>query len=71
VLDIFGADLKRLGLYKAVRATCFGNNTSIPTFYAIMEMYCPASGTFFTLVSELGMALNVGSIEPPYGFVTV
>jgi len=58
VLDIFKVDLKRFGLYEVVRATCFGINISIPTFYAIIEMYYPASGTFFTPVGELGIALH-------------
>jgi len=58
VLDVFEADLKRLGLHEAVRATCFGINISVPTFYAVLEMYFPAPGMFFTLVGELGMALH-------------
>ena len=31
---------------------------SVANFYAIFELYCPATGTFFTLVGELGMALH-------------
>ena len=31
---------------------------SIPNFYAILEMYCLTSGTFFTTVDELGMVLH-------------
>jgi len=58
VMDVFEADLKRLGLHEAVRATCFGINISVPSFYAILEMYCLASSTFFTPVDELGMALH-------------
>jgi len=58
VLEVFTDDLIGLGFYKAVRATYFGINISIPTFYAILEMYCPVSGIFFTLVGELGMALH-------------
>ena len=58
VLEVFVEDLMRLGLYEVVRATCFGISISIPTFYAILEMYCPASRTFFTPVGELGMALH-------------
>ena len=54
MLDVFEAPLKRLGLYEVVRATCFGINISIPTFYAIMEMYSLASGTFFTPLGETG-----------------
>ena len=48
ILAHFEEDLERLGLYEAVRAN----------FYAIFELYCPATGTFFTPVGELGMALH-------------
>ena len=58
MLDVFEADMKRLGLYEAVRATCFGINISIPTFYAIMEMHYLTSRTFFMSVNELEMALH-------------
>ena len=58
MLDVFTDDLIWLGLYKAIKATCFGISISIPTFYAILEMYCPASRTFLTPVGELGMALH-------------
>jgi len=30
---------------------------SVPNFYAIFELYCPASGTFFTPIHELALAL--------------
>ena len=55
---MFADDRMRLGLYEAVRAICFRISISIPTFYAILEMYCLASGTFFTPVGKLGMALH-------------
>ena len=58
VLAHFEEDLERLGLHEAVRATCSGIQMSIANFYAIFELYCPAIGTFFTLVGELGMALH-------------
>ena len=58
VLDVFEADLKRFGLHEAVRATCFVININILNFYTVLEMYCPVSGTFFTLIGELGMALH-------------
>jgi len=29
-----------------------------PNFYAVLELYCPSTGTFFTLVRELGLALH-------------
>jgi len=48
----------RLGLYEVVRATCFEISISIPSFYTIFEMYCPVSGTFFTPIGELRMALH-------------
>ena len=31
---------------------------SVANFYAIFELYCPAIGTFFTHVGELGMTLH-------------
>ena len=58
VLAHFKEDLERLGLYEAVRATCYGIQMSIANFYAIFELYCPATRTFFTPVGELGMALH-------------
>ena len=58
VLEVFDTDLRRLGLHEAVRATCFRINISILNFYDILEMYCSTSGTFFTQVGELGMALR-------------
>ena len=33
-------------------------NIRIPNFYTILEMYCPTSGTFFTPVDELEIALH-------------
>ena len=58
VSDVFKVDLKQLGLHEAVRATCFGININIPNFYVVLEMYYSASGTFFTSVGKLGMALH-------------
>ena len=58
VLAHFEEDLERLGLYEAVRATCYGVQMSVANFYAIFELYYPATGTFFTPVGELGMALH-------------
>ena len=31
---------------------------SVANFYAIFELHCLATGTFFTPVNELGMALH-------------
>jgi len=58
VLDQFSNELKRLRLYEAIRATCYGMEVSMPNFYAILELYCPFIGTFFALVGELGLALH-------------
>ena len=54
---LLGEDLKRLRLREAVRATCYNIQRSVANFYTIFELYCPAIGTFFTPVDELGMAL--------------
>jgi len=58
VLAHFEEDLERLGLYEAIKATCYGIQMSIANFYAIFELYYPATGTFFTHVGELGMTLH-------------
>ena len=52
VLAHFEEDLERLGLYEAVRATCYGIQMSVANFYAIFDLYCPATGTFFTLFAN-------------------
>jgi len=31
---------------------------SVPNFYALLELYYPSFGTFFTPVGELGLALH-------------
>ena len=56
VLAYFGEDLERLGLREAVRATYYDIQMSVANFYAIFELYYPATWTFFTLVG--GMALH-------------
>ena len=58
VLVHFEEDLERMGLHEAVRATCYGIQMSVANFYAIFELYCPATWTFFTPVGELGMTLH-------------
>jgi len=47
ILDQFSGELERLGLYEAIRATCYGMEVSMPNFYAILELYCPSTETFF------------------------
>jgi len=47
-----------LELHKAVRATGNGMEISVPNFFYIFELYCPASGMFFTPVDELELALH-------------
>ena len=58
VLTHFEEDLERLGLYEAVRANNYGIQMSVANFYAIFELYFLTTGTFFTPVGELGMALH-------------
>jgi len=58
VLAHFREDLERLRLREAVRAICYGIQMSVANFYAIFELYCPATGTFFTSVEESGMTLH-------------
>ena len=58
VLEHFEAELKKIGLHEAVRATCHRMKISVPNFFAIFELYCPATGTFFTAIGELGLALH-------------
>jgi len=38
--------------------TCHGIEISVPNSFAIFKLYCADSGTFFTLVDELGLALH-------------
>jgi len=57
-LERFDADLRKLGLHEAVRATCLGIEISMPNFFAIFELYCSSLGIFFTPVGELGLALH-------------
>jgi len=58
VLTHFEEDFERLGLRETVRATCYGIQMSVANFYAIFELYCPATGTFFTPIGEFCMALH-------------
>ena len=58
ILAHFEEDLEKLNLHEAVRATCYGIDMKVACFYAILELYCPASGTFFTPIGELGMTLH-------------
>ena len=58
ILEEFEVELKKIKLWEAIRGTCFRFNINVPTFYAILELYCPATGTFFTPVGELGLALH-------------
>ena len=58
ILVYFREDLERLRLHEAARATCYDIHVSIANFYAILELYCPSTRTFFTLMDELGMTLH-------------
>jgi len=58
VLAHFTEDLERLGLREAVRAICYDIQISVANFYAIFELYCLATSTFFTPMGELDMTLH-------------
>ena len=66
-LKYFDADLRKLGLHEVARATCHEIKISMPNLFAIFKLYCPASGTFFTPVGELGLALLKWESNLPMG----
>ena len=45
-------------MYEVVRVTCYRMKVSVPNFYVDLEIYCLSTGTFFTPVEELGLALH-------------
>jgi len=47
-----------VGLYHSVRAVQYGLPQSFHNFYGILEHYNHLTGTFFTPVGEMGLALN-------------
>jgi len=57
VLEFFEDDLKQLGLYDAIRATCFRIEISIPTIYTIFELYCLAFGMFLLAQRPFSLVL--------------
>jgi len=58
VLEYFKEELMKIGLHEAVRATCYGIKISMPHFFVIFKLCCPATGTFFTTVGKLRLALH-------------
>ena len=50
--------LDQVRLYQAVRAVQYGIPQSSHNFYGILEHYNPLTGTFFTPVGEMGLALH-------------
>ena len=52
ILVHFGEDQERLRLHEAIRATCNDIQMSVANFYAIFELYYPATGTFFIPVGK-------------------
>jgi len=72
ILEQFNEDLKKLGLHEAVRVTCYGIEVSVPNFNAIFELYYLVSGTFFTLVGKLELALHeMRKCQTLIGFSTI
>ena len=58
VLVELGALLEQVGLYHSIRAVQYGLLQSSHNFYGILEHYNPLTGTFFTPVGEMGLALH-------------
>lgn len=58
VLSTFGDILRDFGLYGEIRNVQFGLPHSACHLFSILEMYNPSSGTSFTPVGELGIALH-------------
>ena len=58
VLEKFEDELKHLGLYEAVQATCYRIEVNVPNFYSIFELYHPLTGMFFTLIEDLELAFH-------------
>ena len=58
VLTELGGLLEQVGLRHAVRAVQYGIPQSSHNFYGILEHYNHLTGTFFTPVGEMGLALH-------------
>jgi len=58
VLAELGDLLKRVGLYHSVRIVHYGLPQSSHHFYGVLERYNPLTGTFFTPVGEMRLALH-------------
>jgi len=58
VLTELGDLLKQARLYHAVRVVQHGVPQSSHHFYGILERYNPLTGTFFTLVGEMGLFMS-------------
>lgn len=58
VLKMFESKLKEIGLYRAVRATQYGIAINPAQVFAILELYSPATNTFFTPNGKIGLALH-------------
>ena len=58
ILADLGGLLEQVELYQAVRAVQYGIPTSSQNFFGILERYNPLTGTFFTPVGEMGLALH-------------
>jgi len=50
--------LTQVGLYHSVRVVQYGLPQSSHNFYGVLERYNPLTGTFFTPVEEMGLALH-------------
>ena len=58
VLTELGDLLKQVRLYHSVRAVQYGLQQSSHHIYGVLECYNPLTGTFFTPIEEMGLALH-------------
>ena len=57
ILTDLGDLLEHVGLYPTVRAVQYGIPPSSQNFFGVLERYNSLTGTFFTPVGEMGLAL--------------
>ncbi|ONK58027.1 uncharacterized protein A4U43_C09F7150 [Asparagus officinalis] len=58
VLQRWGAELKSIRLYEAIRATQYGLPVHVLHFLGLMELYNPDTNTFVTRNGELGLPFH-------------
>ena len=57
-LEYFEEELMKIGLHEAVTVTCYGIEISVPNFFAIIELYCLATGTLSEELVKMSCRTN-------------